>query len=549
MTSRDNAAAQLIVESTHHEMMWLDQWMPDNHRTYYRYHIPTCHEPIAIAGSAYAYTRAVLKLIAHTQSTSDAPHDKARAIATFTSVLANFVAMAHARFSAETHPNDLDDYPSQEQTEHSTQLMQNCINTVIQLAQDTAQRMEDADVSRFPDEIQFLESTSSNLSPNGSNTAYHHQPPHLMDAQRASITGNCAALNWHIDQLAELDPMASYKLQSAHVLTMWTVTQNLQDLPLVKSQDNSRYEADLHTKQETIQRLNQTDTLAMIDGCTPYVISPEAAELIGPNSDYFLGDELSGTGPQSDAIYDWDLDSPPNVIMAYRYQAYTHVKAASEPYQHEIDVQTALAHCNEFERIIMQRHEAYDPICSELVKAALLNRSMIHAGLHYTPRTVIETSIEVARTAIPEQTTLYSAIKASVRGLEEPAQHLAYRYGLHSCPLTDTQAHAALDAARKAGASKPALRDMVEMLYITPEKTHSFGITPAPKVRWRYANTIIQQLHNLCKEPSSAWLNVAEAIGWSTSSNQLRKLAQQLDETEVYTAYLEATTPLHTSSD
>ena len=310
--------------------------------------------------------------------------------------------------------------------------------------------------------------------------------------ETAMAVGHAAAIDWLIDDLDERhDDEANPERRAGTVLAMWPHEDQLmrlrhRDLPPAATE----------AVNASVARL--LDWPWWIEEHRPVFVSEAAEPQWHDGRGQELCAEFPNVGPEADAMHSWDDENPGQAIMAYRHQGSTHVKLIREPYGHPISMQTALEHCHSLELEATQLRDPDEPegpharAIREMLAMAAINRTLALLGYHDQPREPLDRAVRIALRH-GSRTQAFDLLNALY---DEQAQAVcteAATHGMEDPVLSPAQALAALGAARAAGASDDALRQMASLLDIPEEDVRRAGIPPADPIRWEYARRIIAE--------------------------------------------------------
>ena len=507
---------------------WLEPWVPPGLNSTMRFAPPLSYEQNAAAGAANAFTNAVLDLADRQDKTED-PTARAIAITVATAILADYIETVRERTGREADPDlqEWDDVPPE--ILKANERVNFCTGVAEGLAERAKTRLEQADMKNQP--LEYVPHVEEGDEPNEFPEQYWEQ---RKIAYTACMLGNAAAIEWHIDQMNQLDEDSDQEQLGGHVLALWTNSENLTSCEIDQSIDDPEYKAATSKRNKAMSKLTNPENLTLQEFHRPIQASPRSIEQWEEQDGASIANELWGHGDHSKAMYGWQDDEETDAIMAYRYQGGTHVKLVTEPYQHPIDRRTALEHCNNLEEAAFEINEPDNPIPQRIVHQAILNRCLILAGLHQTPADLIRITLAIAQQTFDESTRVEAFARLLSDGYIEVAENIIKRQELKRNPLNHEQTQAALTAAQATGATESAMRDMAIRLGMKPEEIRLHGIPDALPVPWEEARHILEHTYRLKSPDSPSWLGTAMVMGWNADDPLMQRLAAQFETLTTY---------------
>ena len=510
----------------------LEDWITPSHLTATRYIAPSNYERVAAANATPAFTNAIYKLTDQIESSDDTQHNKATRITASVAILANFVSSVVRRVHSENTAliNDRD-VPTPAIAEAFLNL-ESSVEATNKLAQRAQSALQELGIPLTPlqSDFQLPLDHPANLQ------AAEQRKLRDRAAETAFFTGNAAALKWHLEQLSQTDhedePMGP---MAGHILAMWPAENNLMRITYSEHEDDSFHQAAGKARQEAISTLLTPDNLNIVEFARPVHVSCNISE---DNDPGFLIGQSWGRGPECEAMYESPTDDLSHSIMLYRYQGCTHVKTADEPYAHPIDRQTVLSHCDDLEQLLLDLEDPEAPFRPATYRLAVTNRAKALSGLHQIPECTVYRMVQKTKRAIPEQTRQKAVVDAICDGFRDPAEQLYEYHDLNQSPLTPEQLRVAIDAARNAGASEAALRDMAIMLAVPSQDTLQYGVPSQQPVPWTHARDIIRDICMMKNNDSTSWLPASQAMGWPTDSKEVAEFAESIGATDQLMLYL-----------
>ena len=269
----------------------------------------------------------------------------------------------------------------------------------------------------------------------------------------------------------------------------------------------------------------------------PTFVSYRAKRLLTQQEiDDIIG-QIHGVGSDSDPAHDWTEDEPEKAVMAYRHQGSNHVKLIAEPYDHPINSEVALAHCNELEDTIIG---LWDPETEEgpetqavrtIMRANSANRTLATLHYHYQPQAQMDLALGLAKRYGGRAVAKNLALEIYDHQAEAVSAALE-RTGLDEPPLNAEQALRSLEAAKAAGASDDALRETAKLLGLMPEET---GLPQPEPIPWEWTQEIFNHIFdNGNPPPQDRWERVAQATGWPADHDNLRGLARAMADVDQF---------------
>ena len=510
----------------------LEDWITPSHLTATRYIAPSNYERVAAANATTAFTNAIYKLTDQIESSDDTQNNKAIRTIASVAILANFVSSVVRRVDSENTAliND-QDVPTPAIAEAFLNL-ESSVEATNKLAQRAQSALQELDIPLTPLQRNFqlpLDHTA-NLQ------ATEQRQLRDRAAETAFFTGNAAALEWHLEQLSQTDhedqPMGP---MGGHILAMWPTENNLMRMTYREHDDDSFHQAASKARQEAISNLLTPDNLNIVEFARPVHISCNIGE---DNDPEFLIGQSWGRGPECEAMYESPTDDLSHSIMLYRYQGCTHVKTADEPYAHPIDRQTVLSHCDDLEQLLLDLEDPEAPDRPATYRLAVTNRAKALSGLHHIPERTMYRIVQKTKRTIPDLTRQKAVVDAICDGFRDPAEQLYEYHDLNQTPLTPEQLQVAIDAARNAGASEAALRDMAIMLAVPSQDTLKYGVPSQQPVPWTHARDIIRDICAMKHNDSTSWLTASQAMGWTTDCEEVAEFAASIGATDQLMLYL-----------
>ena len=511
---------------------WILEWLPHLQSTSVRFIEATNYERIATANATPAFTNAITQLIDQIAASDSSNSDKTTRITASGAILYNFMSSVAQRVDVDEvaliNDRDVPEHETAEARIH----MAFSVDAANNLASHALNALQEADIPLTPRQMDWKlpEAHDTNQQAAAQRKLYHQA------AETAFMTGNAAALQWHLDEIEKIgyeeEPMGPI---SGQILAMWPAENNLMKMRYREHEDDKLHQAAGKAREDAIGRLLTAEYTNMIEFARPVHVSTNLDEDNPP--DFLIGQSW-GRGPECEAMYDSIYDDPNDILMLYRYQGCTHVKMANEPYSHPIDMETALSHCNELEKLISELEDLKESSRLAAYQLAITNRAKVLAGLHYTPEYTVYQTLKKTKRAIPEQTRQKALVNAICDGFREPAEEIYRYHDLNESALTPEQLQVAISATRTAGASEATLRDMATMLGIPSDVMEQFGITSQQPVPWVHAHGIIEDIYLMKPSDSPSWLYAAEAMGWPIGSEEVINFADYTGETDQLMLYL-----------
>ena len=511
------------------KLEWLEAWVPTGLNSAIRFAAPFGYEQSAATGAANAFTNTVIDLAERQDKIADQT-TRATAITVTAAILANYLNTVRERTGREADPDleEWDDTPPE--ILKANERIAFCIGVAEGLAGRAKTYLKQAGMEKQP-----LEYNSHAEEEHENNIKFSEQ--HLEQqkiAQTASMLGNAAAIEWHLDEMEKLDEETDQEQLGGHILALWANSDNLTSWERNTSLEDPEYTAAVSKRSMAIGRLTTPENLTQQEFSRPVQASPRSVESWDKNHGEFLVGQLWGHGDHSKAMYNWQEDEAMDAIMAYRYQGSTHVKFVTDSYQHPIDRDTALEHCNDMEEAAFENEEPDNPLAEQIIHQAILNRCLVLAGLHQTPAELIHTTLEIAQEAFNENTRVEAFARIISDGYTEVAENIINRQGINQHSLNHEQTKAVLTAARATGATENAMRDMAIRLGIKPEELRSHGIPGALPVPWEDARHILEHTYDLKDPDSPSWFAAAIVMGWEPDDPLIQRLASQLEALNMY---------------
>ena len=525
---------------------------------------PYTHEQAALAGSIRPFVKAVTQL-AGKWKTLDSPIDRNHAMQIAYKVAEDYIKTALHRMkeeplvlqpTAETDPEALDTegwpivlYQEEMGTlpeqvrgkEMLTQSMELMNNLLIYTERHTNRLTE-------------LDLQNSSLQ--------DQKDQYLKDQQfadTASLTGNAAALNWHIDQLNQ--PKLDYATQIGQILALWPCQKNLDNIiDKLELQDPEQYptqqkpvncpgyaQAVSQTLQAKRRMLRESAAANAIASGAMMSVSPQARQMLqDPNEQDRIQDsvsELYGEGLDTTALWTWAPGKEDQTLVAYRFQGITYLKGITENYQHPVQVKTALEHFQELENTIILlkanaaqqttggtksnqiKLEGFD----KLLNTSLFNRSILMERLTADFDDFNKSLLDTISNLAPRR-TLQEDLMACLGGNSDLiTSRLLDSLPKRSNPLSTTQTAAVIQAARDTGASPAAVAELAARLNLSKEQKDRNLVADQPPVDWPQASRILETAYEL-RPADRHWYRLAERLGWNPESPQVKDLATELDE-------------------
>ena len=507
---------------------WLETWVPPGLNSSIRFAPPLSHEQNAAAGAAQAFTNAVLDLADRQDKTED-PTARAIAITVAAAILTDYIKTIKKRTGREADPDleEWDDVPPE--ILKANQIIAFCTDIAEGLADRAETCLKQAGMGNQP--LEYNSHTEE--TPENNRFWKQHQEQRKV-AQAASMLGNAAAIEWHLDEMEKLDAETDQEQLGGHVLALWTNSDNLTSSERNPSLEDPEHEAAISKRSLAIGRLTTPENLTQQEFSRPVQASRRSIERWDEHNGNFLIGQLWGHGDHSKAMYDWEDDETIDAIMTYRYQGSTHVKLVTEPYQHPIDRNTALEHCNDLEEAAFEIEEPDNPLSERIVHQAILNRCLVLTGLHQTPLELIHTTLEIAQETFGESTRMEAFIQVLSNGYVEVAENIINRQELKRNSLNHEQTQAAFTAARATGATASAMRDMAIRLGMKPEEIRLHRIPDALQVPWEEARHILEHTYRLKNPDNPSWFGAAMVMGWNPNDPLIQRLAAQLETITTY---------------
>ena len=509
------------------QLQWLENWLPPRKRSSARVVHPFDYEQLAAASAATAYTNAIMEM-ANQLENIETPEEKAQAITVTAAVLVNYLQVVQRRTGVNHDDGDEDFDDTPPEILSAWQKLAECTTQAVALASKASTRLAEVGFQLKP---ATLDDKPAYDEERTAHTAPEWKLINRM-AETASMLGNAAALNWHFDEMNNLDSDDDAEATAGHVLALWINEDNLTSRQPQESKGDSFHEAAKAKRKSAINRMLQIENISIMEFGRPTLVTAAATTLFDAgHAESTLGN-LWGKGPFSDALYQWEGDEEP--FMAFRYQGSTHVKLESEPYQHSIDHATALSHCNDLKTLIddlvadQEDDEDDDQEYSKMMHLAFINRSLILANLHDTPQDMIAHMLKLT-TASGGKTTARAMVSAISNQYAEIKENLANQHGLNTNPLTEEQTKAAISAARNSGATDQSLRDMATQLGIQPHELEAYNLPAQPQVPWEEARHILEIAFCLKQQPNEDWLSAAAVLGWPSDHRNIIRLALTMD--------------------
>ena len=502
------------------KLQWLEVWIPDGLHSAIRYAPPTEHEQIVTTKAALEYTKTLIEL-ADRQEEIPEQTTRATAITMTAAVLADYLYTISERTGRAADPDleEWEDTPpeilqAEKNLRHSTRI-------AIELAERAREKLAQAGLENEPKETQLDTSEKARRT----------------FAETASMAGNNAALEWHFNQLAQRYPENQENIVGGHILSMWANSENFTLYQPRKTEDaDPEYQTALKNCSKITAMLENTDHLEYIENHRPIIASPGALEQWEEGDVEFFASQISWDYRTNQAIYGYEDNEEYKAIMAYCFQGCTHVKLVTEPYQHPIDRDVAIGHCNNLETTMFELEQEGDVLNNSMVKQAIVNRCLIMAALYQTPSEMIHETIDLARDAFQEQTRLEALTNIISDGYHEISQKLATRHEMFKNPLTTEQTKAAFNAARATGAAESAIRDIGTRLGMSHAEIQAQGVENARAIPWETARPILENAYNLKPQPNDSWLSTALIMGWKHDDPMVQRLAAQMEAINQYGA-------------
>ena len=323
------------------------------------------------------------------------------------------------------------------------------------------------------------------------------------NARAVAALGHMNALNWHLDETARLEidqPENWSERISGHVLAMWVREQGLTCTAEQSTEPPALTERACHMWGEVQDKLHTPENTQRIERHRPLTVT-SAAE--GNLMIEELLPLLHGRGPDCDAVFNWsEQQESADAVMAYRFNGYTRVKLLQEPYDHPIDRQTAMEHCESLDQVVLEEtdqwgQEADSPAADRLLHQNMIMRGLILANLHCVEPALLDLLVEEFRQVSSERTRIRAALATLAQGYAETVRALSMRYGLEGADMSERQVRAAVVAARQEGADESALRDMIALLTGRTDQMEELGVpasAPTPPGRTERIERLINAL-------------------------------------------------------
>ena len=502
---------------------WLRDWLPAGHDTTLRYMLPGNMEKWAIANAAKCYTQAVAGLAGTMLDQGDGGEDAAKDAAVTAAVLDQYLSDIGRYADTSTHDDDEeeddDDYQEGEDLTPEVLSTRSQLTGAKTTADDLARRVRQRLAElKLPEKPQ-REFTVDTTDMQEATRLYRNRE---MAAEHAATVGNAAAMEWLLNQLLEeTEPDHDAHRSGAIVLAM---APHEHYLMRTKKNPKAREQA------EGAWNSFLSD-LWRIEEHRPTFVSHRAKGLLTQREIDDIIAEIHGVGADSDPTHDWNDDNPEDAVMAYRHQGSNHVKLIAEAYDHPIDSDVALAHCNKLEDTIFG---LWDPETEEgpetqatrtIITANAANRTLAILHYHYQPQALMDLALRIAKMYGGRAVARNLAVEIYDHQAEAVNAALE-RTGLDEPPLNAEQALGALEAAKAAGASDDALRQTAELLGLMPEET---GLPQPAPIPWEWTQEIFQRIFdNGNPPPLDRWERVAQATGWPADHDNLRDLARAM---------------------
>ena len=504
---------------------WLRHWLPGGHNTTLRYMMPGNVEKWAIANAAQRYTEAVAGLASTMLDQGDGREDAAKDAAVTAAVLDQYLSDIGGYADTATHDEqeeeDDDDYEEGEdltpEVLSTRSQLTRAKTTADDLARRIRQRLAELKLPENPQRAFTMDTTDIQ-------EANRLHTERQMAADHAATVGNAAAMEWLLNQLLEeTGPDHDAHRPGAIVLAMAPHEDYL-----IRTNKNPKAK---EQAEETWTRF--LSEVWRIEEHRPAFVSHRAKGLLTQRAiDDIIG-QIQAVGPDSDPTHDWTEDNPEDAVMAYRHQGSNHVKLIAEPYDHPINSEVALAHCNQLDDTIIG---LWDPETEEgletqgirtIMRTNSANRTLAILHYHYQPQALMDLALRIANMYGSRAVAKNLALQIYDHQADAVGAALE-RMGLDQPPLNAEQALRALEAAKAAGASDDALRETATLLGLMPEET---GLPQPEPIPWEWTQEIFQYIFQYISDsgtppPLDRWERVAQATGWPADHDNLKRLAR-----------------------
>ena len=370
------------------EVQWIRDWLPAGHDLSTRAIEPGTHELAATAGATHRFALAVIQFTEGSADDGEDPHQEARSLAATAAALDSFVAQM-TKYAGDPSEDDLDDWDDAppEELRARDQLAQ--ARTAAKAL--TARARERLDAAGLPIGRRD-ESEGADRDIQRANEEYREL---VRWHETAMAVGHAAAINWLIDELHEEQDAPDPERKSAIVLAMWPHEDQLmrlhhRDLPPAAAE----------AVNESVARI--LECTWCIEEHRPVFVSEMAEPQWHDGRAQELCSEFPNVGPEAEAMYSWEENTPHEAIMAYRHRGSTHVKLAREPYAHPISMEVALEHCHSLEVEATEIRDADEPegphaqAIRGMLAIAAINRTLALLGYHDQSREPLDRAVKIA---------------------------------------------------------------------------------------------------------------------------------------------------------
>lgn len=512
---------------TMQDTAWLERWVPDGLYSQMRFAPSIPHEQSAASGALVALTTQIMTL-AYAIDNRNEEAGAAVMLTAMAAVLADHVEAVSERTgrTVDSTITEWDDSPPE--VLRAVGQVTFCAGVARGLATRAKERLEADALGPAPPWDD--EAAQDEMSARQGAAAAH----------AAALSGNAAALEWHLDRMEALEGEPTCAQMDGHVIALWHNRINLIGMedwtapPGAVTELEGAAGSMLREAREAAETATQragSDRLADLARrhrpmrASIMASQPEARP---------AGEALVAAVPEhpyldSVAVYQWVDGAEAEALMAYRYQGCTHLKLVTEPYGHPVDQGTSLQHCSDLEDQVSESLTAGEPANEAMMHQAILNRSLALAGLATTAPGEVQKVIERTKIAFDENTRTESMTRIIAGGYFEAAQHLITVHDVQECPLNEEQARTVVQAARASGASDTRVREMAIRLGMTHEDMEAAGITRAKRIPWDDASAILEMLYWLRSDPGRSWEEAAKLMGWKPESAEVTGLLSALE--------------------
>ena len=221
-----------------------------------RFAPPLSYEQNTAAGQANAFTNAVLDL-ADQQDEIEGPTARAIAITADATILADYIKTVRERTGLEAD-HDLEEWDDVLPEILKANERVNFYTGVAEgLTEQAKTRLKQAGMENQP--LEYVDHAEEGDQPNTRFPKQYWEQRRI--AQTACMLGNAAAIEWHIDQMNQLNKETDQEQLGGHILALWTNSENLSSCEIDQSLDGPEYKAATYKRSMAMRKLNKPENL------------------------------------------------------------------------------------------------------------------------------------------------------------------------------------------------------------------------------------------------------------------------------------------------